>query len=162
MNEIMGSSLLERSLFTSSSSPLRHSFHQKQSGFLITPAQLVPLDNRRVVRFRKISKFPVAAISEDLVKGSSSSSSSSSSAPLSSFSSPSPLPPPVPEDKPVKFKVRAVVTVRNKIKEDFKESIAKQLDALTDRIGRNVVLELFSTEIDPSKISLISKHDHFQ
>jgi hypothetical protein len=27
----------------------------------------------------------------------------------------------------------------------------KHLDALTDRIGRNVVLQLFSTEIDPSK-----------
>ncbi|KAL5698365.1 linoleate 13S-lipoxygenase [Ranunculus cassubicifolius] len=54
----------------------------------------------------------------------------------------------VPE-KPVKFKVRAVVTVRNNLKEDFKEAIAKHFDALTDMIGRNVVLELISTEINP-------------
>ena len=56
----------------------------------------------------------------------------------------------VPE-KAVQFKVRAVVIVRNKHKEDLKESIVRQLDALTDKLGRNVVLELVSTEIDPSK-----------
>jgi len=50
-----------------------------------------------------------------------------------------------------KVKVRAVVTVRNKIKEDLKEAIIKQLDNLTDMIGRNVVLQIVSTEIDPSK-----------
>lgn len=48
-----------------------------------------------------------------------------------------------------KVKVRAVVTVRNKIREDLKETIFKQIDALADRVGRNVVLELVSTEIDP-------------
>lgn len=74
----------------------------------------------------------MAAISEDLVKA----------------SSPSSVP---AAEKAVRFKVRAVVTVRNKIKEDFKETLVKHLDALTDRIGRNVVLELISTEIDPSK-----------
>ncbi|KAG4976050.1 hypothetical protein JHK86_035524 [Glycine max] len=52
--------------------------------------------------------------------------------------------------KPLQFKVRAVVTVRNKIKEDFKETMLKHLDAINDSIGtRNVVLELISTEIDP-------------
>ncbi|KAK4427403.1 Linoleate 13S-lipoxygenase 3-1, chloroplastic [Sesamum alatum] len=54
----------------------------------------------------------------------------------------------VPE-KAVKFKVRAVVTVRNKNKEDFKETFVKHLDAFTDKIGRNVVLELVSNDIDP-------------
>lgn len=54
----------------------------------------------------------------------------------------------VPE-KAVKFKVRAVVTVKNKNKEDFKETIVKQLDAFTDKIGRNVVLELVSSDTDP-------------
>uniref|UniRef100_A0A5B6YZ35 Lipoxygenase n=1 Tax=Davidia involucrata TaxID=16924 RepID=A0A5B6YZ35_DAVIN len=49
----------------------------------------------------------------------------------------------------MKFKVRAVVIVRNKHKEDLKETIVKKLDAFTDKIGRNVVLELVSTEIDP-------------
>ncbi|KAG4940000.1 hypothetical protein GLYMA_16G008700v4 [Glycine max] len=127
--QIMGSSLLERSMFVpSSSSP---------SSFFNSTRFLVPLENKRVVRMKRAAKFPVAAISEDLMKGSSSSPSSSSSS--SSVST----------EKPVKFKVRAVITVRNKIKEDFKETIVKHIDALTDRIGRNVVLELVSTEIDP-------------
>lgn len=50
-----------------------------------------------------------------------------------------------------KVKVRAVVTVRNKTKEDLKEALVKQLDNLTDMIGRNVVLQIVSTEIDPRK-----------
>lgn len=50
-----------------------------------------------------------------------------------------------------KLRVRAVVTVRNKNKQDFKEAIAKQLDAFSDKIGRNVVLQLISTLIDPSQ-----------
>ena len=158
-NEIMGCSLSERSLFASSSSRvlLRHSFQQKQTPFLISPV-LVPLENRRMVRLRKAAKFPVAAISEDLVRDPSSSSSSSSSTTTSSSSSSSsssvPVPVPLPAEKPVKFRVRAVVTVRNKIKEDFKETLVKHFDALTDKIGRNVVLELVSTEIDPSKTFL--------
>ncbi|CAH2037169.1 unnamed protein product [Thlaspi arvense] len=53
------------------------------------------------------------------------------------------------EKAAVKFKVRAVVTVRNKSKEDFKETLAKHLDAFADKIGRNIALELISTEIDP-------------
>ncbi|XP_061342874.1 linoleate 13S-lipoxygenase 3-1, chloroplastic-like [Gastrolobium bilobum] len=133
VNEIMGSSCVERSSFVSSSFSkvlLRQSLQQKQNRFFVSPV-FVPLENTRFVRLRKAAKFPVAAISEDLMKDSSSSSSS------------------VPAEKPVKFKVRAVVTVRNKIKEDFKETIFKHLDALTEMIGRNVVLELVSTEIDP-------------
>lgn len=55
-------------------------------------------------------------------------------------------------EKEVQFKVRAVVTVRNKNKEDFKETLVKHLDAFTDKIGRNVVLELISTQVDPSKL----------
>lgn len=50
-----------------------------------------------------------------------------------------------------KVKVRAVVTVRKKIKEDLKEAFVKSLDNLTDLIGRNVALELVSTEIDSRK-----------
>ncbi|XP_047317023.1 linoleate 13S-lipoxygenase 3-1, chloroplastic-like isoform X2 [Impatiens glandulifera] len=52
-------------------------------------------------------------------------------------------------EKPVKFKVRAVATVRNKHKEDIKETIAKHIDSFADQIGRNVLFQLFSTEIDP-------------
>ena len=55
------------------------------------------------------------------------------------------------EKAAVKFNVRAVVTVRNKNKEDFEETLVKHLDAFSDKIGRNVVLELVSTELDPSK-----------
>ncbi|KAJ1383439.1 PLAT/LH2 domain superfamily [Sesbania bispinosa] len=72
------------------------------------------------------ARFPVAAISEDFVKAS------------------------VHAEKPVQFKVRAVVTVRNKIKEDFKETIVKHFDAVIGWLGRYVVLELISTDIDPS------------
>lgn len=51
--------------------------------------------------------------------------------------------------EPVKFKVRAALTVRRKSKEDLKDAIAKHLDAFADMVGRNVVLELISTEINP-------------
>lgn len=108
----------------------RSSFLTKQNKFLVNPFAL-PLEKRRAVPLRKVVRGPVAAISEDLVKKA--------------------LPLPVPSDKTEKFKVRAVVTVRNKSKEDFKDSIVKHLDAFTDKIGRNVVLQLVSTEIDPSK-----------
>jgi hypothetical protein len=108
----------------------RSSFLTKQNKFLVNPFAL-PLEKRRAVPLRKVVRGPVAAISEDLVKKA--------------------LPLPVPSDKTEKFKVRAVVTVRNKSKEDLKDSIVKHLDAFTDKIGRNVVLQLVSTEIDPSK-----------
>lgn len=48
-----------------------------------------------------------------------------------------------------RVKVRAVVTVRNKNKEDLKETIFRHVDALTDKIGKNVVLQLVSTDLDP-------------
>ncbi|KAK7338235.1 hypothetical protein VNO77_18838 [Canavalia gladiata] len=122
--EIMGSS----SFLSASSEVFLHniSFQQKQGQFRVNPA-LVPLKNRRVLMgLRKVARFPVAAISEDLVKAS------------------------VHAVKPVQVKVRVVVTVRNKIKVDFKETMWKHLDAINDRIGiRNVILELISTEIDP-------------
>lgn len=55
-------------------------------------------------------------------------------------------------EKPVKFTVRAAATVRRRRKENVKGMIANQIDAYSDKIGRNVVLELISTEIDPSEI----------
>ncbi|CAN6570996.1 unnamed protein product [Malus baccata var. baccata] len=113
--EIIGSSLIEKSEFFSSSSKL-----------FLARASLVP-SQRRLVHLRRAQRGPVAAISEDLVK----------------------IVPVFSAEKPAKLKVRAVVTVRNKIKEDFKEAISKHLDSLADKIGRNVVLELVSTELDP-------------
>lgn len=75
-----------------------------------------------------------------------------------------------PAVSPAKINVRAVVTVRQKNKEDLKETIVKHLDAFTDRIGMNVVLQLVSTELDPSNLldlnfllfaSLMSCEFHF-
>ncbi|KAF9615081.1 hypothetical protein IFM89_021652 [Coptis chinensis] len=87
---------------------------------------LSPGFEKRSMSVKKVGTTPVvvAAISEDLVRAL------------------------IPE-KSVKFKVRAVVTIRKKNKEDLKETIVKHFDALTDKIGRNVVLELISTEINP-------------
>ncbi|XP_038898250.1 linoleate 13S-lipoxygenase 3-1, chloroplastic-like [Benincasa hispida] len=119
-NEIMTSSFLHK---TSLVSQFQNDGLDKQ---FFRPIWVVPVEKRKVVaQLRKAVNSPVAAISEDLVK-------------------------PVPlAEKPVKCKVRAVVTIRNKNKEDIKETIVKHLDAFTDRIGQNVVLQLISTEIDP-------------
>lgn len=126
--EIMGSSLMERCSFlaASSSSTTRLFLNQQKKPFFL------PLEGKKVqlvIRKGVKSTTPVAAISEDLDLD---------------------LVKVVPE-KAVKFKVRAVVTVRNKNKEDLKETIAKHLDAFTDKFGRNVALELISTDIDPSE-----------
>lgn len=114
--------------FSSKEFMLNNSFQQKQGMFWVNPI-LLPLENTRVIRrLRKGARFPVAAISEDVIKTTLT----------------------VHAEKPVQFKVRAVVTVRNKIKQDFKETMLKHLDAINDRIGtRNIVLELISTQIDP-------------
>jgi lipoxygenase len=119
--EIMGFSLTVKSPFLAASST-RLMLSQRKNTFFL------PCDGRRRVQLMRQgvkSTTPVAAISEDLdlVK--------------------------VVPEKAVKFKVRAVVTVRNKNKEDLKEALVKHLDAFTDKIGRNVVLELVSTDIDP-------------
>lgn len=57
------------------------------------------------------------------------------------------------EEKAVKFKVRAAVTVRRK-KDDLGGAIANQVDALFDKLGRSVLLELVSTEIDPGRLPI--------
>ncbi|KAM0031937.1 Lipoxygenase 1 [Helianthus debilis subsp. tardiflorus] len=95
-------------------------------GRLCVNPVLIPLDRKRRLRkgVRTTTSVVVAAISEDLVKL-------------------------VRVEKPVSFKVRAVLTVRNKVKEDLTETIVRKLDAFADQIGRNVVLELHSNDIDP-------------
>ncbi|KDP40689.1 hypothetical protein JCGZ_24688 [Jatropha curcas] len=80
---------------------------------------------------KRVVRAPVAAISEDLIKASNTNTNN------------------ILPEKAVKFKVRAVITVRNKHKEDLKETIAKKWDAFMDKLGRNVVLELISNEVDP-------------
>ncbi|KAJ6327415.1 hypothetical protein OIU78_014318 [Salix suchowensis] len=123
--EIMGGRLIDGPSKMSMSRGLGMA---KKTEFLASPV-LVPLQGRRrQERVRRAVKGPVAAIREDIIKANSYTS--------------------LPE-KAVRFKVRALVTVRNKHREDLKETIVKQLDALTDNIGRNVVLQLISTEVDP-------------
>lgn len=120
--EIMGTSLIDRSSLLGCELGRRNQF------------------STRVVGVRKkVVRIAVAAVSEDLVKSSSASASASAAVVI-----------PMSGDG-VKFKVRVVVTVRQKKKEDFKERIAKQLDAMADMIGQNVVLQLVSMEIDPSE-----------
>ncbi|XP_010540189.1 PREDICTED: lipoxygenase 3, chloroplastic-like [Tarenaya hassleriana] len=130
--EIVGTPLIsERSSF--SSSPVSYfSVKKSQARFLINP-----FDRRPGFGFpaRKSCGGVVAAISEDLVK----TLRTTNGGERGDRS----------EEEAVKFKVRAVVTVRNKNKEDFKETLVKHLDCLTDRIGRNVVLELISNDVDP-------------
>ncbi|VFQ98599.1 unnamed protein product [Cuscuta campestris] len=57
----------------------------------------------------------------------------------------------VPEKAAAKVEVRAVVTVRNKDYEDFKETLVKHLDNLSESLGRNVVLQLISSSQIDSK-----------
>ncbi|KAI3411631.1 Lipoxygenase [Psidium guajava] len=119
--EILGCSVIERSWFVSIPKASFSHHHQARQNLGVDPS----LIHHRRVNLRKGLGSPaaVAAISEDLLRA-------------------------VPENV-ARFKVRTVVTVRQKNKEDLKETIAKHLDAFTDRIGRNVVLQLVSTEIDP-------------
>ncbi|QCE13407.1 linoleate 13S-lipoxygenase 3-1, chloroplastic-like [Vigna unguiculata] len=125
-NELMGFTS-----FASASSKLllqNNTFRHNQPLFGLNPISLPFQNTTRGTRLRREARFPVAAISQDFMKTTLR----------------------VHAEKPVQFKVRAVVTVRNKIREDFKETMLKHLDAITDRIGtRNVVLELISTDIDP-------------
>lgn len=133
-NEIMGSRLIfERS---SLASPFQSRFSIKKRTQR-TQFSINPFDPRPMRAAN--SGSVVAAISEDLVKTLRINTVGRKQEKEEE------------EEKAVKFKVRAVATVRNKNKEDFKETLAKHLDAFTDKIGRNVVLELISTQVDPSK-----------
>lgn len=65
-----------------------------------------------------------------------------------------------PEPQPQSIAARAVVTVRRRRKEDAKQRVVEQLDAYADRLGRSVLLELVSTETDPSKNPVSSSSPH--
>ncbi|XP_010932453.2 putative lipoxygenase 5 [Elaeis guineensis] len=119
--EILSTSLIQKSpLLPSSTSRMLRGV---QSKLCFSPA-LFPLRQRSLCGVRRVVTTPTAAVvTERVVK--------------------------VAAEKPVSFKVRAAVTVRKKKKEDFKAKIARQLDAFSDKLGRNIVLELVSTEIDP-------------
>ncbi|RWW73270.1 hypothetical protein BHE74_00018866 [Ensete ventricosum] len=123
-NEITGFSQLGRSSFLPGNRSFLLGSKQNRLCF-VSPALL---EQRRRGRLRSVEKAAatpvVATISEEVVKL-------------------------VAGKQQQKLKVRAALTVRRKLKEDLKEVIVNQLDALSDKIGRNVVLELISTEINP-------------
>lgn len=128
--EIFGTSIMERSSLISSTKFIQTLPYTKKFPVLIKPNYL---------RGKRLSVRPVAAVSEDYY--------------LIKTSQPSDLLGHNHDDSgDAKFKVRAVVTVRNKIKEDLKEALVKHIDNLSDKIGRNVVLQLVSSEIDPSML----------
>lgn len=138
--EIMGSRLIFERSSSLASSPFQSRLSIKKktqrTQFSINPFDLRPMK-------AAISGGVLAAISEDLVKTLRFNTLGRNQETEEEV------------EKEVQFKVRAVVTVRNKNKEDFKETLVKHLDAFTDKIGRNVVLELISTQVDPSKLSVI-------
>lgn len=120
--EIMGVSVLKKSPFvTSSDILLFYSHFSQRSGSRVYVKPVVCSDKKRFQR-----TTPLAAITESLVKI-------------------------APAELAFQFKVKAVITVRNNSKEDLKDSLVKRWDSLTDLIRRNVVLQLISTEVDPSK-----------
>jgi lipoxygenase len=84
---------------------------------------------------------------------SSSSSSLRSTAPVDALAERVVAPPERAEAVPPEPSVaaRAVVTVRRSRKRDAKCRVAERLDACADWVGRSVLLELISTETDPSK-----------
>lgn len=128
--EIIGGRLIDGSSFLPASKMLTNQRvgMVKRNQFLGSPVLVPSQQIRRQEQLKRAVRAPVAAISEDIIKTNNKTT--------------------VPE-KAVNFKVRAVVTVRNKHKEDLKATIVKQLDSFTDKIGRNVVLELISTDVDP-------------
>ncbi|WOL20189.1 lipoxygenase 5 [Canna indica] len=123
--EMLSSSLLQRTpLLPYSSSPLYGGSEQSR-GLFLSPASF-SVKQRRTCTVARAVRSPAAAVvlTEKFVRVE-------------------------PEEKPVRFKVRAAVTLRRKKTEKVQETIANQLDAFSDKIGRSVVLELVSTEIDP-------------
>lgn len=125
--EIMGISVFEKSSFVTSSNILlfnNHFTHRtgNHKSCVVNPLVLCCSDNNNK-RFQRTT--PSAAVTDNLLR--------------------------VAPEKPVRFKVRAVITVRNKIKEDFKESVVRHVDSFADKFGRNVVLQLVSTQVDLSK-----------
>lgn len=120
--EIMGISLLKKSPFvTSSANILLFNTHFIQRSGNRVCVKPVVCSDKK--RFQRTT--PLAAITESLVK--------------------------IAPELAFQFKVKAVITVRNNSKEDLKDSLVKRWDSLTDLIRRNVVLQLISTEVDPSK-----------
>lgn len=125
--ELLGSSFLQRSFAIPSTSSLL--LHRSDHKKLCFSPSFVPMTQRSSsFKVKKLVRHPVkAVISEKMV-----------------------VSPVAAVEPPVKFKVRASVTVKRKMKKDLKENIFNYFDAFTDKIGRNIALELVSNEIEPS------------
>uniref|UniRef100_A0A803LDG3 Lipoxygenase n=1 Tax=Chenopodium quinoa TaxID=63459 RepID=A0A803LDG3_CHEQI len=116
--EILCSSIIEKSPYISSTKLTQKLNNNKRCSV-----------SGKNFRGRRLSVTPVAAISEDYY--------------LIKKSKPSDLGFNNRDDSgDAKIKVRAVITVRNKIKEDLKEALVKHFDNFSDMIGRNVVLQI--------------------
>ncbi|KAH9615474.1 hypothetical protein KSS87_010387 [Heliosperma pusillum] len=129
VKEIMGTSIMQKSSLISSKKLIQISHNiNRKCPFVNNPMKGRKLMNKPIIIIK-------SAISEDyyLIKESSEKSNLGYD----------------DQSGRSKVKVRAVVTVRNKIKEDLKEALVKHLDNFTDKIGRNVVLQLVSTDIHP-------------
>jgi hypothetical protein len=125
--ELLGRSLLQGSAGPAAAAP--RGARDRRSGGLCY-ASLGGRSSRRSVR----SKAPVGALAERVVLA---------PAPAERVAR--------PEAHPQSVAARAVVTVRRKRKDDAKGRVAEQMDAYADKLGRSVLLELVSTETDPSK-----------
>lgn len=123
--EFMGFSVLDKSSFVTSSNILffNNHFTHRTGNHRFSVVNPVVLCCSDNKRFQRTT--PLAAVTDNLVR--------------------------VAPEKPVRFKVRAVITVRNKIKEDFKDSLVRHMDSFADKFGKNVVLQLVSTQVDLSK-----------
>lgn len=112
-------------------SPLFHSPHLRgRANHLCLPPASLPLEQGRGYRARKSRKVATSATAtEDKTVR-------------------------VETEKPAQLRISVTVTVRRKKKEDIGEVIANQIDAWADKMGRSIVLELVSTEIDPSTLMI--------
>ena len=121
--EIMGFSVVKnsKSAFVTSSNILMLNNHFPQRDAKRHSVNPVVCSEEK--RFQRTT--PLAAITESVVK--------------------------MAPQQPGKLKVKAVINVRNNRKQDLKDSLVKRWDSLTDKITRNVVLQLISTQVDPSK-----------
>lgn len=120
--DFMGFSVLDKSSFVTSSNILlfNNHFTHRTGNHRFSVVNPVVLCCSDNKRFQRTT--PLAAVTDNLVR--------------------------VAPEKPVRFKVRAVITVRNKVKEDFKDSLVRHVDSFADKFGRNVVLQLVSTQVD--------------
>ncbi|MCL7032134.1 hypothetical protein MKW94_010735 [Papaver nudicaule] len=123
VKEIMGRSLVMNNKSSSLTPSSRILYQHVEDFCFVSSCNRMNKRGLRISTNESTSYSPMAVISENLFR--------------------------ISKEKSVQFKVRGVVIVKKNKKEDFKESLANTIDDFSDKIGRNVVLELLSNEIDP-------------